>query len=283
MLGRDSTWRQGDLLTEEGERSLGTIIDIGPDNHVVLISHDCDIPNLAETFVEVIVGTRLDSIDPMRANARHPRSLHLTYLSSAGEKVSLELTHAERIQVAKEDFIQAGERNDVFCLPDNEKRALKQWLAARYGRPAFPNNFEQRLRKRVGRRTVELTIARILKPVSLHLVAVFFDLGEERDVELQENEPYYLSISIVYNSADGGVEARESAKRTAKEITLLFERAYGNGTDDTVNGIILDRCTEVADTYITLADLRKVDQWRLEYVSLSNEDDEFLTVGEIPA
>jgi hypothetical protein len=40
----------------------------------------------------------------------------------------------------------------------------------------------------------------------------------------------------------------------------------------------------VADTRLTLADLRRVDQWRLEYISLrDDEQGDFLPVGEMPA
>jgi len=48
--------------------------------------------------------------------------------------------------------------------------------------------------------------------------------------------------------------------------------------------IALDACEAVADTRLTLADLRRVDQWRLEYISLQDDDQgDFLSVGEIPA
>lgn len=47
--------------------------------------------------------------------------------------------------------------------------------------------------------------------------------------------------------------------------------------------IALDACESVAGTHITLADLRRMDQWRLEYVSLrDDEQGDFLPVGEIP-
>ena len=40
----------------------------------------------------------------------------------------------------------------------------------------------------------------------------------------------------------------------------------------------------MADTRLTLADLRRVDQWRLEYISLRDDDQgDFLPVGEMPA
>ena len=61
----------------------------------------------------------------------------------------------------------------------------------------------------------------------------------------------------------------------------LFEAAYGK--PGTAVMIALDACEAVADTRLTLADLRRADQWRLEYVSLRNDGQgEFLSVGEMP-
>ena len=57
MLRRDTEWRQGDLLTDEVAHSLGLVGSLGSNRCVVLISHDCDLPNDTETFVEVIVGS----------------------------------------------------------------------------------------------------------------------------------------------------------------------------------------------------------------------------------
>lgn len=43
------------------------------------------------------------------------------------------------------DFAERAVKDNSLAVGD-AKRALKQWLAARYGRPAFPNAFEERLR-----------------------------------------------------------------------------------------------------------------------------------------
>jgi hypothetical protein len=53
---------------------------------------------------------------------------------------------------------------------------------------------------------------------------------------------------------------------------------------DVATEITLDACEAVADTHLTLADLRRVDQWRLEYISLRGDHQgALLPVGEIPA
>ncbi|MHB1565036.1 MAG: hypothetical protein ACYCXP_13310 [Leptospirillum sp.] len=165
-------------------------------------------------------------------------------------------------------------------MPDKEKRALKQWLASRYGRPAFPNAFENRLRKSIGKRTVEKKIEKILEPESRNLVGLFFDLGEGRNEELATGNPYLLSISVVYDAIEGGSTARKAAEKVAKDLIDLFHSVYG--TPETSNEIALEKCQAVADTSITLADLRKVDQWRLEYISLNEAPaGDFVPAGRI--
>lgn len=113
-------------------------------------------------------------------------------------------------------------------------------------------------------------------------MGLFFDLGEERAVELPDGEPYFLSISVAYDMEKGGQAAREAADKAATALAALFKAAYG--TPDTAVEIALERCNAVADTEITLADLRRVDQWRLEYVSLREDPaGDFLAAGELPA
>jgi hypothetical protein len=180
------------------------------------------------------------------------------------------------------DFAKRAVKDNSLALPVDAKRALKQWLAARYGRPAFPNAFEKRLRKKLsGKRTVEKEIAKILEPEAKYLVGLFFDLGEQRGAEVDEGKPYALSVSVVYDAKEGGADARKAAERVAVQLRDLFDNAYGK--PDVATDIALDACEAVADTYLTLADLRRVDQWRLEYISLRDDDQgDFFPVGEMP-
>ena len=221
MLGRNTELRQGNLLTDEDAHVLGLVESLDSGKRVVVISHDCDLLNDAEEFIEVIVSSSIPEPDPMYANARNPRRLHLSFLSEDGEQIHIELRHTGRQQVAKAEIAKIQSGDATFALSADEKRTLKQWLAARYGRPAFPNAFENRLRKTVGKRSVEYRIAKILAPASSHLVALFIDLGEEKTVELADGDPYFLSISVVYDATEGGLKARESADKVASELRTL--------------------------------------------------------------
>lgn len=283
-MTRDTDWRQGDLLTQETAAKLTSLNSaVGETHRVVVITHDCDLPNGSETSVEVIVADVVSAPDAQLSYAKNPRKLHLGYELTDGRSVVVELRHAERRIVPKVEFEKQAARDDHASLPIGGKRALKQWLAARYGRPAFPNAFEKRLRKVVSKNTsVERRIGKILAPEAKHLVGLFFDLGEQRSAEVPAGEPYALSISVVYDATEGGAQARHSAEMIAGQLRELFEQAYGK--PDTATDIAIDACEAVADTSITLADLRRVDQWRLEYISLNDHDHgDFLPIGETPA
>lgn len=137
------------------------------------------------------------------------------------------------------------------------------------------------MRKLSGNRTVEYLIAKILEPDAKYLVGLFFDLGEQRGAEAVEGEPYALSMSVVYDANEGGSKTRLSAERVAGQLRELFEKTYGK--PEVATEFSLDACEAVADTRLTLADLRRVDQWRLEYISLRDDDQgDFLPVGEMP-
>ncbi len=64
----------------------------------------------------------------------------------------------------------------------------------------------------------------------------------------------------------------------AVKTSVLLAGEPGGGATE----IALDACNAVADTIMTLADVRKVDQWRIEYISLGEEPTgNFLPAGEL--
>src|SRR5690606_15635897 len=229
-LTRDTDWRQGDLLTQEAAAKLALMLNdvISEKTRIVIITHDCDLPHPGETSVEVLFADVIAAADSQLSYAKNPRKLHLSYEVFDGQPIVIELRHAERRIVSKDEFKKYAVRDGSVSLPANAKRALKQWLAARYGRPAFPNAFENRLRKTIGKKsTVERQSGKILAPAAKHLIGLFVELGEQRFMELSTGEPYALSISVVYDAIEGGTKARQSAEAVARQLRELFDQAYG--------------------------------------------------------
>jgi hypothetical protein len=283
MSERETHWRQGDLLTQESSLEL-RLIEPNQNSWAVVITHDCDLPHAGESFVEVIVAVICDQDDPQLSHAKHPRRLQLTFNLESGQgKVLLELRHVNRKLILKKEFDQKAQKQKTGLLPTNDKRTLKHWLAARYGRASFPNEFETRLDKAADKKNpIKKQIAKILDSEARHLVGLFFDLDSQRGCEAVKNEPYVLKVSVVYDSIEGGPEARGAAEQVAIAIKDLFEKTYGK--PEVATEIALEACVAIADTDITLADLRRVDQWRLEYMSLRDDQSgDLLAVGETPA
>ena len=278
MLARDTEWRQGDLLTRES----AAVLDLAPAaetaRRVVVVTHDCDLMHPDEPLVEVIVADEVETQDSRFTYAKNPRQLHLVYENPAPARLILELRHRNRHGIAKHDFFKRAVKHPHLVLLPDAKRVLKQWLAARYGRPAFPTEFEARLGERTKRK-----IEGILKRDAEHVLAVFFDLGEHRDTELTSGEPYTLSVFVVYDTQEGGQDshdAREAVEHVAEQLRDLFETTYGRR--GTASSIALENCEAVADRELSLADLRRLDQWRLEHFSHGGERGDFLPVGEMP-
>ncbi len=288
MFGRDTKWQQGSILTEEDAKTLGLVLPNNPNTRAIVISHDCDLPNDKDPEVEVIIGLVVPKVDQNYVRAHNVRCLHLTYNSptTAEKHFFIELHHPQRRVVEKDRFSQAKAPDSILCLPENEKQALKQWLAAHYWRPAFPNAFENRLRKKAHKDTVEKRMAKILTKANQYLVAVFFDLGGSRYSELSDNEPYYLSIVLVYDHKqvellDQEKNAKMIAEDAATKITDLFYNVFGKPSVATE--LVLEECLAIADNRFSFADVQSMDQWRVEYMSLrESTPDNLLLAGRSP-
>lgn len=268
MLDRDTTlWRQGSVISTSDGRELG--LHYHDDTCIaVVVTHDCDLPSDHEDFVEIIIG---NSCQPNKQfqSSRNSRRLHVTF-SKDGSDFTVELNQAHKQKICKVRLSELSPPDSSYILDDDQKRTLKQWLASRYGRPAYPNKFEKRLTQQDTKKNkFEKKIAEVFTDKTHHIIAIFFDLDENRNIELPDGEPYVLKIVIAYDAIEGGVEARISAEQAANELTDLFYARFG--TPDVATEIALETCSAIADTELSLADIRKIDQWRLEYISIQDD------------
>lgn len=274
MLVRGTSWRQGHVLKHEDAVSLGLCKPEDRNQKVVVITHDCDLQSDSTKCVELLIGTLKKGSNKMM-RAKHPRILDLCFENpESAKKNAVELRHERKVVVPKVDF-HCESYDPAFTISTEEKQGLKQWLAAKYGRPAFPNSFEERLRAydEDKKFIFEKEVADIISANAEHLIGVFFDLGDDRAKDLEEGVPYELAINIVYDAIEGGPAAREAAEHTCSNLRALFHKFYGNPELGQSELIELNKCSAVADTHFSLYALRRMDQWRVEYISL--EDDTY--------
>ena len=264
----DTAWRQGHVLSNEAAAALGLTLGDPADNAVVVvISHDCDIAcdPTVEPLVELIVGQRIAWIGG-DAHAKTARRLHLEYdADGAGAPVELHVTR--KATVPKDAFLQHEPRAGMRLSPAS-LLTLQTWLAARYHRAAFADEFEARLKAKPAR--LDRKIAKAMDEAGEHVLAVLFDVDEGNEVSrLGPEDPYQLRMVVLYNSQKDEPTAYAAAQKAADSIEGAFEAALcpaGKWHD-----ILLLSCDAVSDDAMTVAESRTYKRWRLDHMSLESE------------
>ncbi len=113
---------------------------------VVVVSHDCDIANNAdrEPFVEVIQVAGLPHLVPTPM-PRRPGACRLRFNQTRDRRGGV--GGFRQGDLSKEAVLQTLPRADWHLTPE-DLVTLQKWLAARYHRAAFADEFERRLREK---------------------------------------------------------------------------------------------------------------------------------------
>lgn len=259
---RNSRWRQGQLLNNEAARALGLLYepDAG-DSLVIIASHDCDLASNPdrEPFVEVIVGQKVVK-DGNHTHAKNPRKLHIEF---TGESLFWGEFEANR----KRSIDKIGLRQYVPVASawlNAESRATFQfWLASRYRRAAFPDEFERRL----SANGLSNFIAKRVKPHGDLITGLFFDVDNGDDISRNSDDTYMLDITILYIADENFIAAKEAASAIAHSISSEFERKLLTPTHQWKE-IELRSCEAVSEASLTYQDYKSMKRWRLDYMSL---------------
>ena len=142
---REAPWRQGHLLTDDAVKLLGLSHPDCPANTVVIVvTHDCDLVQLtsSEPVVEVVVGRRITDADGNYTHAKSARTLHIKFEGDAPMLAEFVIT-AKR-SISKETLVDFKPVIEYRLSPSGQA-TLQRWLASRYRRSAFPDEFERRL------------------------------------------------------------------------------------------------------------------------------------------
>jgi hypothetical protein len=266
---RRTPWRQGHALAADTVAAL-SLRSQADSAHpvVVVVSHDCDLAQdpTNEPVVELIIGQRVDSADGNFTHGKNPRRLHVPG-TDAGAAICIELMATARQSIPKRAI--AGHLPSATVLIDSAGRnTLQYWLAARYRRSAFPDAFDSHLMATgVARR-----IAKILEPLGNHIVAVFFDVDEGIEREhANSNDPFTLSIDLLYSTDTDPTAAEAAAATAAESITAAFRGRCFDKATNKWRGIELLACTPISDQALTYAMSLRLKRWNADYISLRAE------------
>lgn len=240
--------RQGDLISSEVFHGISDKICLlelktSCELYFVLLSQDCDIVHneiAEEPFLEFIVCSSVENCNGNLKNGKNPRKLQLIDKDKILEFLIHDRVFVKKSKCSGLDF------NCTECLDEDNIRILKKWVAKRYTRSAFPDEFNNRIYS-------SKKFSKIAsKEISEHISHVFFDV---EDVELIAGQNYHLNVLIV-------TEADEN-------IREKIDDAYTDALD--VEGVEL-QLRVVTEDEVTLSMLRTYKRWEKDSYSLHGED-----------
>lgn len=187
---RSAGWRQGDIVAYQHSSDYILLsVDRRPNLDLenvklIVLTQDCDLlqPEVKEPFVELI-GTSISSqADPNCLYLRNPRKLFLPY----GPEW-LNMSIHDRFRVPKVNLAAMKPDRDR-CITEVDRRVLKKWVAARYTRPAFPDEFNKRLDAN------KKLQDKVTKHVRARLITGILIMGAEE--ELSPEVPYTIKVLL---------------------------------------------------------------------------------------
>lgn len=265
---RDTPWRQGHLLSNDAIEALGLVHPGGPDQTLVVVaSHDCDIAQSPESepVVEVVIGCLVTEKNGTYTHAKNARKLHVDFVSAAVLWAEFEIT--AKVAVDKAKLNEFAPRTDARLSSENHA-ILQMWLASRYRRSAFPDEFERRLTKET---KLAEKIAKAVKPHGELIAGVFFDVDEGDEVTRNgADDTYTLDIAILHAADPDFEQAEKAANTAAKAIETAFKDKLLNPTQKWQH-IELRSCEPVSESVLTYQQFKVLKRWRLEHISLAAE------------
>lgn len=266
---RETPWRQGHLLTQEAIHSLHLFHPQSRSDTVVIVAtHDCDLaqhPSI-EPAVEVVVGRRIAVVDGNYTHAKTARTLHIRFEGDA--PLMAEFLSTAKCSIQKEAL--AGFEPATGCkLSPSGRSTFQRWLASRYRRSAFPDEFERRL---VRETKLAERIAKAVKPHGGLITAVLFDLDEgQEQIKNDPDDVYVLGIILLHAVEPDFDAAEQAAENAKKSIQADFKARLFDERSGQWQKIELRYVDVISEEALTYRQFTLVRPWRLEYLSLGAE------------
>ena len=222
---------------------------------LVVVTQDCDLlaATEVEPFVEFIVGSEYNRIEPLYCHGRNPRLLNLQAVGEHAPGLSLLFSIHDRFRVPKEVVSDMAVDRHML-LQQEDADLLRRWVAKRYTRAAFPDAFNARLD------TVDGRLDRLFKsPEGQVITGVFLDVPSD---ELIEGRPYEVAVRVT---------AKADTWEDADAVAALdrFEERLSSILDDCDGIVIFDDDIQTSpEDDLTLADLRRFSRLDRDYRSL---------------
>jgi hypothetical protein len=195
-------------------------------------------------------------------HAKSSRTLHVEF--EGGEPLLAEFVITEKRFVAK-TVLANFEPDTRFHLSPTSLNTFQVWLASRYRRSAFPDEFERRMNAS----KVSSKISKIIKQLGVMITAVFFDVDEGREIpKTGPDDTYLLDIVLLY-AVDPDFHAAETAAlKAVEEVKKAFKKKLFDAETGYWQSIELRYVDAVSEEALTYRQSQFLKKWRLDHISL---------------
>ena len=254
-------WRQGSVVAEVLASSLlekGKIPNLDPDaDLIIIVSHNCDVTSVsyvAEPAVEIVVAKPVATSDGNLSHGKNPRRLQFTLEARTSPQVYEVCIHS-RTTIARQSLELQSPSVDVVIDQDN-LMCLVNWLVQRYKRSAFPDAFNDRCR------THRKAIEKVLKKHGADLSGIYINLDVWHEID--EGDDYRVNlVATARQSVFDDMERNGPAYSAVEEIENALNEC---------DGIEVVEAQLVSEADFSLKDLRQVQKWTWDHLSLREED-----------
>jgi hypothetical protein len=197
---RAEGWTQGCLIhPDNAVRITAASIDFyskatSGDTWLVVLTQDCDIVRHTgqEPFVELLAIEKLSNIPANPMKGQSARSLHLNWTIN-DDTHWFECNIHDKFRIRK-DSLCGLDIDTSLRVEENELRLLRQWLARRYTRAAFPDHFEEHLASTKGR------VKSLFKSPEAKLISTVYIAIENEDAG--PDEDYLIHVLLTALAED---------------------------------------------------------------------------------
>lgn len=260
---RETKWRQGNVLCDQAKAFFNFPIE---SNTVVIIAtHDCDLTQLPESEpnVELIIGNIVEQTNGNYTHAKNARKIQLCLGGSCPCWVEFDVR--SKITISKED-LSAFQPMESLNLDNSNHSTFQIWLASRYRRSAFPDEFEARLSRNDFK--IAEKISKIVKPLGDKITGVFFDVDDGIEcTRLEDDDTYTLDITLLYDPDISG--AMEAAQKAAEDIQVHCYQKLFNPTHQW-KAIELRYCEAISESVLSYKEFKNLKRWRLDHLSIGS-------------
>ncbi|MEB3286878.1 MAG: hypothetical protein VKJ04_05190 [Vampirovibrionales bacterium] len=252
-------WRQGSCLSHEHIVRLGLIKPEDTESVAVVISHDCDLLQAptVENSVEFIISKKIAKQDGNFSFGKNARRLHLNFQSET-EEVYLDLKAVDKQSIDKVTIF-AEQPSNQLTLDNPAKAILQKWLAARYRRSAFPDNFNNIIKDN----KIENFLKKIIEPLGDILIAVMVQIEETTD----EKVPFKLTLYLLHSTRNNSEAVISRLQSAVTAIKDLFEKHFTDESAEWQQLELID-CVDVSEEVLTYAQTLMLKKWEFDHLSL---------------